>query len=148
MSHSFTKVWIHGVFSTKDRIPIIKKDFENALYSYIQNLLENELDFRVKIINGMSEHLHILFLLNPNYALKDVFHRIKGSSSHWISQENFIKEKFAWQTGYSAFSVSESKLNDVEKYIQNQKEHHKKITFQDEYEAFMKKYGFNILGNG
>jgi len=135
MSHSFTKVWIHGIFSTKDRIPLIKQNFEN------------ELDCKVKIINGMSEHLHILFLLNPNYALKDVFHSIKGSSSHWINQENFIKEKFAWQIGYSAFSVSESKLKDVEKYIQNQKEHHKKITFHEEYEAFLKKYGLNLIGN-
>jgi putative transposase len=70
---------------------------------------------------------------------------VKGESSHWINQSDFIKYKFAWQTGYGAFSVSESMVKDVEKYIANQKEHHKKITFEEEIDLFMKKYGFKII---
>ena len=98
----------------------------------------------VRIINGMADHIHILFLLNQNHSIADVFKQIKGNSSHWINQQNFMTSKFAWQIGYGAFSVSESMVKEVEKYIRNQKEHHKKITFREEYELFIKKYGLLI----
>ena len=127
---------------------IINQNFEEKLYRYLYNLLEKELYCLVRIINGTSNHIHILFLLNTNLALKDVVHRIKGSSSHWINQNNFIQNKFAWQIGYGAFSVSESKLKVVEQYIKNQKEHHKKVSFTEEYETFLKKHGLEIARNG
>ena len=106
--------------------------------------LERDLACKVRIINGTEDHIHILFLLSPNYTLKDIFQNMKGESSHWINQSDFIKYKFAWQTGYGVFSVSESMVTDVEKYIANQKEHHKKITYQEEIDLFMKKYGLMI----
>lgn len=114
MSHSLTKVWIHAIFRTKNSSPLITKNIEDKLYRYLIDLLANELKCAVRIINGMSNYIHILFLLNLNFALKDIMHRIKRSSSHWINQNNFVKDKFAWQLGYGAFSVSESKLNVVE----------------------------------
>lgn len=148
MSHSLTKIWIHAVFRTKNSLPLITKNIEDKLFRYLIDLLSSELSCVVRIINGTSNHIHILFLLNPNYALKDVMHRIKGSSSHWINQNDLTENKFAWQIGYGAFSVSESKLKAVELYIANQKEHHKKITFNEEYEAFIEKHGLVFVKNG
>ncbi|OGU76742.1 MAG: hypothetical protein A2V93_06645 [Ignavibacteria bacterium RBG_16_34_14] len=129
MSHSLFKIWIHGIFGTKDRTSLIKNTFEAQLHLHIKEKLERDLDCKVRIINGTEDHIHILFLLSPNFTLKDIFHNVKGESSHWVNQSDFIKYKFAWQTGYGAFSVSESKINEVEKYIANQKEHHKLILF-------------------
>lgn len=145
MSHSLIKIWIHGVFSTKDRIPLIKATFEKKLYAHITEHLENDFDCSTRIINGTADHVHILFLMSQNFAIQEIFKNIKGESSHWINSQNIIKDKFAWQVGYGAFSVSESKVKSVEEYIRNQKEHHKKQTFADEYDVFMKKYGLNIV---
>jgi REP element-mobilizing transposase RayT len=93
----------------------------------------------------MSDHIHILFLLSPKFSVGDIFKNIKGESSHWINQSAFIKYKFAWQTGYGAFSVSESMVNEVEKYIANQKEHHKRMTYEEEVNLFIKKYVLRII---
>ena len=82
----------------------------------------------VRIINGMPDHVHSLFLLNPQKAITDIFKQVKGSTSHWINEQNLIKEKFSWQTGYAAYSVSESVLEKVFQYIANQKQHHQKTT--------------------
>lgn len=140
MSHSLTKIWIHGVFSTKDRAVLIEDIFESKLHTHIKSSLENQFECGVKIINGTKDHVHILFLQNPNHSIKDIFHYIKGESSHWINQNNFLKQKFAWQIGYSAFSVSESNLEKIETYIKDQKEHHRKKSFAEEYELFIRKY--------
>lgn len=145
MSHSLTKIWIHGIWGTKDRISLIKSDYEKQLYDHIKDKLESELGCKVRIINGTEDHIHVLFLLNPNYSIKDIFQRMKGDSSHWINENDFTKNKFVWQTGYGGFSVSESMVKEVERYIKNQKEHHKKVTFQQEYELFMQKYGLEII---
>lgn len=145
MSHSLTKIWIHGIWRTKDRISLIKSDYEKQLYDHIKDKLENELGCKVRIINGTEDHIHVLFLLNPNYSIKDIFQRMKGDSSHWINKNDFTKNKFVWQMGYGGFSVSESIVKEVERYIKNQKEHHKKVTFQQEYELFMQKYGLEII---
>ncbi|MCB0744388.1 MAG: IS200/IS605 family transposase [Ignavibacteriae bacterium] len=140
MSHSLTKIWIHGLFGTKNREALIKSTFENELHIHLKNKLENELECTVRTINGNKNHIHILFLLNPNYSIREVFKTIKGESSHWINQNDFLHTKFSWQIGYGAFSVSESQLKKVELYIKNQKEHHKQMTFEEEYEKFILKY--------
>ena len=145
MSHSLLKIWIHGIFSTKDRTSLIKDTFEKELHAHLKEKLERDLDCKVRIINGTEDHVHILFLSSPNFTLKDIFQNVKGESSHWINQSDFIKYKFAWQTGYGAFSVSESMVKDVEKYIANQKEHHRRITFKEEIDLFIKKYGLKII---
>ncbi len=145
MSHSLLKIWIHAIFGTKDRTFLIKNTFEAQLHAHIKEKLEKELDCKVRIINGTEDHIHILYLLSPNFTLKDIFQNVKGESSHWVNQSNFIKNKFAWQTGYGAFSVSESMVNQVEKYIANQKEHHKKVTYKEEIDLFIKKYGLKII---
>lgn len=139
MPHSFNKIWIHAVWATKERLPIIKPAIEHHLYSFIANQL-HELGCPVRITNGMPDHIHCLFLLNPQKSIADVVKQIKGSSSHFINQQNFIAQKFAWQNGYAAFSVSDSGVEKVFNYIKNQKQHHQKRTFQNEYEAFLKLY--------
>ncbi len=145
MSHSLLKIWIHGVFSTKDRIALITPAFEKELYNHIKQKLEDDFDCIVRIINGMSDHIKILFLLSPKFSIGDIFKNIKGESSHWVNLSAFTKYKFAWQTGYGDFSVSESMVNEVEKYIANQKEHHKKMTYEQEVNLFIKKYGIKII---
>lgn len=141
MSHSQSKIWIHAIIGTKDRQPCITKDIEQKIYEHIKHKLENELDCKLRKINGDTDHVHLLFLMSPLYSIKDIMQRIKGETSHWINQNELSRFKFAFQTGYGAFSVSESKLKDVERYIDKQKEHHKKLTFLEEYNIFMKKYG-------
>lgn len=145
MSHSFTKIWIHAVFSTKDRSQLITSKFESKLHDHIKTAILEQFKMEVKAINGMAEHIHIVFRLNPNFSIMDIMKYIKGESSHWVNSNNFTGFKFAWQTGYSAFSVSESMLEAVVKYVDNQKEHHKKVSFAEEYEQFMRKYGNDIV---
>jgi len=96
----------------------------------------------MRIINGMSDHVHCLFLLSPQKPMADVIKQVKGSSSHFINQNELIAEKYAWQTGCAAYSVSESVLERVFQYIKNQKQHHQKKAFQQEHEDFLKLYVF------
>lgn len=121
---------------------MIQPAFEKMLFDHIKNHLEIDFHSPVRIMNGVSNHIHILFLLNQNYALKDVLKNIKGESSHWLNQENLLIEKFSWQTGYGAFSVDESSINAVERYIENQKEHHRQQSYVDEVRELLKVHGF------
>jgi REP element-mobilizing transposase RayT len=147
MSHSLIKIWIHGVFGTKERMPLINEKYEKELHKHIEAHLEKDFGCKVKALDGTSDHIHILFLLNQNHSIQEIFKNIKGESSHWINQNNFVNNKFSWQTGYGAFSVSHSKINEVEKYILNQKEHHKKVTFAEEVEKFINKYNLEMSFN-
>ena len=144
MSHSLTKIWIHAVFGTKDHTPLIKNEFAKQLHAHIKSSLEKDFGCPVKAINGINNYLHLLFLLNPNYSIKDILKNIKGESSHWVNQNNFLNAKFAWHVGYGAFSVSNSGVRIVERYILNQTEHHKKLTFQEEYEKFLLLHGLTV----
>ncbi|MDP4953241.1 MAG: IS200/IS605 family transposase [Flavobacteriales bacterium] len=140
MPHSLNKIWVHVIWATKYRRPLIQQDFEHVLHQFISDQLR-ELGCQVSIINGMPDHLHCLFLLNPQKSIAEVMKQIKGSSSHYINQNDFIKEKFSWQTGYAAFTVSESGINSVFNYIKNQKSHHQTKSFRKEYKAFQERHG-------
>ncbi|QEK52610.1 IS200/IS605 family transposase [Pedobacter aquae] len=142
MPHSFNKIWIHAIWSTKNRLPLIELTVEQRIYSFISEQFREQ-SCPVRVINGMPDHIHCLFLLNPQKSIADVIKQIKGSSSHFINQNNLIIEKFAWQTGYAAYSVSESVVDKVLHYIKNQKQHHKKKTFEQEYDEFLKLYGLD-----
>jgi REP element-mobilizing transposase RayT len=143
MSLSYNKLWIHAIWATKERVPLINSVAEPKLHQFITEQFR-ESGCPVRIINGMSDHIHCLFLLNPQKSITEVIKQIKGSSSHFINQNNLIKEKFSWQTGYAAFSVSESVVEKVFQYIRIQKEHHQQKTFQEEYEEFLKLNGLTI----
>jgi len=140
MSHSFNRNWLHVIFSTKERYPFIKANVEQMIYQHIQEQLVESGCF-VRIINGMPDHVHLLYLQNPKMALADTIKQVKGNTGHWINEQNLTTEKFAWQTGYAAYSVSESQLERVLQYIKGQKEHHKKRTFQQEYDEFIVAHG-------
>ena len=139
MPHSYNKIWIHAIWATKERMPLIHHHIERNVYHFISGQLR-KLESPVRIINGMPDHVHCLFLLNSQKSIADVIKHLKGSSSHFINQNNLITEKFAWQKGYAAFSVSESGVEKVYEYIKTQKSHHRRKTFQKEYDEFLNLY--------
>ncbi len=129
------------MWSTKNRISMINNDLKPILLNHIKENSKKKnifLDFQ----NCVSDHIHLLINLHPDQKLSDVIQLIKGESSYWINKKNLSKTKFEWQDEYIAVSVSESIVNKVRDYIKNQEEHHKKLTFMDEYNEFIRKYGF------
>jgi len=138
MPASLTKIWIHAFFSTKDRMPLIDAAFESELHTHIRQHLENDLHCFLQTINGTPDHLHMLFLLNPNCAVKDILKNIKGESSHWVNSNDFIDSKFAWQKAYTAVSVANSLAKEVERYIDRQKEYHQSLTFLEEHQRIFR----------
>ncbi|MEA2103880.1 MAG: IS200/IS605 family transposase [Candidatus Cloacimonadota bacterium] len=146
MSHSLTRIWIHSVWSTKNRFPYMKNATKQKIIQHLHQKLE-ELDCGVRIINGTENHLHGLFLLNQNKSIQEIIKNLKGETSHWINKNEFYKTKFAWQVGYGAFSVSESIVKDVNKYIKNQEKHHRKMSFQEELDLLFKKHNIIVRGN-
>ncbi len=141
MPHSFNKIWIHAIWATKERVPLIQINQERKIHDYMRQQFV-ETGCPVRIINGMPDHVHSLFLLNPQKSIAEIIKQIKGASSHWINEQDLITSKFLWQTGYAAYSVSESQLKKVYQYIKNQKSHHRKQDFTQEYETFIKLHGF------
>ncbi len=146
MPHSFNKIWIHAIWATKERRPLIHLPVEDKIHGFISTQLREQ-GCPVRIINGMPDHIHCLFLLNPQKSISEVVKQIKGSSSHFINQNSLISEKFSWQTGYAAYSVSESIVDRVFQYIKNQKQHHHKKSFNQEYGEFLKLYGIDFNPN-
>jgi len=140
MSHSKVKIWIHGILGVKNRENLIIPEVEKQVYEFIKKQFI-DVNCYVKEINGTANHVHILFLLNPQKTISEIFKQIKGAVSYEINSKNLIKDKFSWQVGYGAFSVSESKVDEIKNYIKKQKQHHKKMTFKDEYEKFIDLYG-------
>ncbi len=146
MSKSYTKVWIHAVWSTKNRLPLIDSKIEQPVYDYIFQKLK-QLECPAFIINGMPDHVHCLFLLTPHKTLTEVIKQVKGSSSYFINDSEFTSQKFTWQRGYGAFSVSESSVPKVHNYIKNQKEHHKKQDFNLELTKLCELHGLEWRGD-
>lgn len=139
MAHTFTHLLTHIIFSTKDRRPLLDKDMKVRLFPYLGGIIR-EHGGKALIINGPSDHVHILASLTAKHSVSDLMRELKADSSGWV-HKNFPDQKsFAWQIGYGAFSVSHSNLAEVEKYIVNQEEHHRNISFQEEFMAFLKKH--------
>lgn len=139
MGQSLVQNYIHILFSTKHRRPLIKPDIENELYAYLGGIC-NQLDSPPVKIGGYTDHVHILCRLSKNITLAKLLEEVKSHSSKWIKTKSDELRQFYWQNGYGAFSVNPAEVNIVINYIANQKEHHKKKSFQDEYRAFLKKY--------
>lgn len=137
MANTYTQIHIHSVFSVQNRYCIIQDHWREELYKYIMGIINNN-NHKPLAINGMPDHLHILFGMRPVQSLSDLMQDIKGSSSKWINEKGFLKYKFSWQEGFGAFSYGKSQLSGVLKYINNQKEHHQKRTFVEEYMELLK----------
>ena len=142
---SWVRIWIHLVFSTKNRQPLlINEETRNKVFQHIKTNAENK-NIWLEEVNGYRDHLHCLISLGRDQTMSKLAQLIKGESSNWINKEKLTKTKFAWQDDYWAVSVSESHLLRVKKYIQQQVEHHKRKSFTEEVDDFMQKYGWEHL---
>jgi len=139
MGQSLPKVYIHVVFSTRYRAPLITKDIKADLFSYI-GALSNGLDCKSIIVGGYNDHIHILSLLSSQKTISEFVREIKKESSKWIKTKDIKFDNFYWQKGYAAFSVSPNNIENLIHYIQDQEVHHLKSSFQDECRKFFKSY--------
>jgi putative transposase len=141
---SYVRIWVHLVFSTKNRIPFLLKAVRATVY---QHIIENCLKKNIflKEVNGYDEHLHCLISLRNDQSISKVSQLIKGESSFWINKNNICQGTFQWQDDYFAVSVSESQVPNVVKYIKNQEKHHTKKKFSEEVDEFILKYGFTLI---
>ena len=138
----FIKAYIHFVWSTKNREPFLdSKELRIRVWNHIRENAIKKAIF-IDFINGYSDHCHCLISLGADQTIQKTMQLIKGESSFWINNQQLTKTKFEWQDEYFAVSVSESMLDKVRDYIKNQEEHHSKKTFEEEYEDFISKYGF------
>ncbi|MEZ5022532.1 MAG: IS200/IS605 family transposase [Chitinophagales bacterium] len=139
----FIKVYIHFVWSTKNRLPYLKtKEIRQKLWEHIRDNAKQKGIF-IDFINGYTDHCHCLVSLETfDQTIQKIMQLIKGESSYWMNKQGFIEEKFEWQDEYFAVSVSESVIDKVIYYIKNQELHHRNKSFQDEYEEILIKHGF------
>ncbi len=136
---TYSQIYIQVVFAVKGRESLIQALWEEELYKYITGIVTNK-GQKLLAINGMPDHIHFLVGMKPSCCLSDLVREIKKSSNDFIKEKQFTKFKFQWQEGFGAFSYSHSSLDNVINYIMNQKEHHKKKTFKEEYTEFLKKF--------
>ena len=145
MSQSVAKVALHFVFSTKHRRPWLKDaELREELYAYMATILSDNVDSPAIIIGGVEDHVHILCLLSRKFAIMKLIEEAKTETSKWLKKQSPDLSDFAWQGGYGAFSVSESNIPQVKKYIANQENHHKKMSFQDEFRELCKRHGIEL----
>ncbi|MEO7213160.1 IS200/IS605 family transposase [Mucilaginibacter sp.] len=139
MPNTFTQLYIHCVFAVKYRASVIQPLWEENLHKYITGTVQNN-GHKMLAINSASDHLHLFIGLNPNQSISELIRLVKGDRSEFINKQRFTKSKFAWQESYGAFSNSKSQIDGVIKYILNQKQHHLKTPFKEEYFKLLKDY--------
>ncbi|WP_179006233.1 IS200/IS605 family transposase [Winogradskyella forsetii] len=141
MPNTYTQIHIQVVFAVQNRQSLINDGWKSELNKYITGIIQNN-NHKVLQINGMPDHIHILFGMRPTQALSDLMKMVKHDSSKWINDKRLVQGKFSWQSGYGAFSYSKSDVPRIINYIKNQEAHHKKVEFQDEYLKLLK--DFNV----
>ncbi len=138
---SYVRIWVHVVFSTKYRKPFLNDSIRGKVFSHIiDNCREKEIYLRN--VNGYFDHAHCLLSLGSEQSISKVVNLIKGESSFWINKNKLVADKFKWQNDFWAVSVSESQVERVANYINNQEAHHSKKTFNDELDELVRLYGF------
>ena len=142
MSQTYHKIWIHIIWATKEREPFLRKEIRLDVFHHIREKAIRE-GYILDTIGGHVDHVHCLVRLQPRFSVSEVANKLKGESSHWINSEKLTKTHFAWQGGYAAFSVSESQVEKVRKYILGQEEHHKKKSYSDEVDESLRGYGID-----
>ncbi len=144
MSQSLVKNLIHLVYSTKHRKPWISEDVREHLWAYQMGIFK-QWESPALLIGGVEDHVHALFSLSKNHALKKIVEEVKKGSSKWMkTEEGTHNQRFSWQAGYAGFSVSPSIVPEVIKYIENQADHHRRMTFQDELRVLFKRHGIEF----
>ena len=140
MSQSLSKMWSHLIFSTKERYPFLSdKAIRPELHAYMAATLRKQ-DCPTLLVGGAADHVHALFALSKNCSIAQIVYEVKRSSSKWIKTQGPEYKKFYWQSGYGVFSVSQSHVEQVRRYIAGQERHHRKVTFQDEFRKFLHRY--------
>lgn len=139
MAGTFSQIYIQYVFAVKGRENLLHPSFETEVFKYIAGIVSGKKQ-KPLAVNGMPDHIHVLVGLRPSMKISDLIRDIKNNSTNFINEKKWLKKKFAWQEGYGAFSYSESNYGDVIDYIKNQKQHHAKRTFRQEYLSFLKKF--------
>lgn len=143
----FIKIWIHAVWATKNRQKLLTEDIRQTVFNHIKsNGMEKNI--LIDCLDGHMEHVHCLFRLRNDQTIGSVLQHLKGESSYWINKQKLTPSKFEWQDEYFAVSVSESGVEAVRKYINNQENHHRRKSFGEEYDEYMKKYGFRLVKEG
>jgi len=137
----FTKIWIHLIWSTKNREKLINKELKKILLQHIKENARLKEIF-IDTLNCVQDHIHLLISLGREQTISKIVMLIKGESSNWVNKNKLLKGKFEWQDEYIAVSVSESQVDKVREYIKNQEEHHRIKSFEEEYNLFLKKYHF------
>ncbi len=139
MANSYSQIYLHVVYAVKYRATLLQKEWRQQVFGYIGQIINN-MGHKTYIINGVEDHIHILFSMKPTHSVSDTMREIKSNSSKWLNESGLVKSRFSWQKGYGAFSVSKSGVNRVYAYIQNQEAHHAKQTFRSEYIELLQKY--------
>jgi len=141
---SWVSIWVHMVFSTKNKAPLLDQKIRTRVFQHIKQNAKSK-GVWLDSVNGYEDHCHCLISLSKDQTISKVAQLIKGESSFWINKNNFTESKFAWQDDYWAASVSEDHLSNTREYIRNQEEHHRKLTFTEEVDEFMSKYGWKNI---
>ena len=141
---AFVNIMVHAVWGTKSRYPFLTKDIRPAVYEHIRQNAKSKQIF-IDSINGVEDHVHVLLGLNAELSISKTLQLIKGEASYWINKQKMTTPAFEWADEYYAVSVSESQLQKIRDYIVNQEEHHRKKTFQEECDEFLKLYRFNKI---
>ena len=141
---SFIKVYVHFVWSTKNRYPFFIETIRPEIFKHIRDNAKMK-NIYIDFINGFSDHIHTLVSLNDDLSIGKIAQLIKGGSSHWINQMKLTDKKFEWQDEYLALGVGDDKIDIVRNYIAKQPDHHKTVSFADEYDKFIERYGFEIV---
>jgi REP element-mobilizing transposase RayT len=139
MANTYTQIHIHAVFAVQNRQSLINTNWKVELYKYITGIVQKN-DHKLLAINGMPDHVHVLFGMRPSQSLSGLMQDIKGSSSKWINDKGLVRGRFSWQEGYGAFSCKKSELKQVIGYIEMQEQHHAKTTFLQEYEELLNEF--------
>ncbi|HOK61729.1 IS200/IS605 family transposase [Tenuifilum osseticum] len=139
MPGTFSQIYIQIIFAVKGRGSLIYSDWEERLYQYITGIVRGK-EQKMIAINGMPDHIHIFIGMKPSCCLSDLVREIKKASNEFINENKLSNFRFSWQEGYGAFSYSHSQIDNVVKYIMNQKQHHRKVSFREEYVDFLKKF--------
>ncbi len=139
MPQSLSSILIHLIFSTKNRQPFIKPAIESELHPYMASIFRDHQSPSLAI-DGTSDHVHILCALGRTITVADLIEEVKTGSSKWIKTNGREFKNFHWQTGYGAFSIGQSNIPALKRYIRNQKQHHRRVSFQDEYRNLLKRY--------
>ncbi len=146
MSQTFTQIYVQIVFSVKGREMLLLKPWRTEVFQYITGIIKGK-NQKPIIVNGVSNHVHILVGLKSDVRISDLVRDIKNNSSSFIRDKKFIKGKFAWQEGYGAFSYAKSEINIIYDYIKNQEQHHKKRTYEEEFIDYLKEFEINFNEN-